>query len=353
MAQTDNRNVDQIRRDAERARAELTSTVQQLRDSVSDAASDVRHRFAPATLKDDLIETAARNPLQTAAVGALVAWPALRLVRSIPLPVLMIGAGLFLTGSKKGQDLSRKALDRASDLADEARRQAGELVDNAIDKASDLGERAAGIVDRVREQAQDVKQAASAAASDVAAQAAKAASDILPDPNRVEGGIEALKHTARENVADLADTARNSLDNAGETLRHAQQRAQVNVAWSADQILAWAKANPLLVAGIGMAAGGFVASALPATAAERGIAGAVSGAAKYAARQGVTAAMGVAAGAAVDLARRAAEQGLAPQSFTDVAQDYGDRAMRAAGNAADAAFGKSETSINGTTKAGA
>ena len=136
MSQTDARSMEQIRRDAERARADLTDTVQQLRDSVSGAASDVRQRFSPESIKEDLLGAARRNPLQAAAVGALVAWPAMRIARSIPLPVLMIGAGLFLTGSRTGQDLSRKAVERASDLAGEARRKAHDLTDAASDAAA-------------------------------------------------------------------------------------------------------------------------------------------------------------------------------------------------------------------------
>jgi hypothetical protein len=36
-------------------------------------------------------------------VGAGIAYPLLRLARTIPMPVLLVGAGLFFAGSKTGQ----------------------------------------------------------------------------------------------------------------------------------------------------------------------------------------------------------------------------------------------------------
>lgn len=321
MAHTDTRNVEQIRRDAERARADLTETVQQLRETVSDAASDVRQRFSAESIRDDIVATAARNPLQAAAVGALVAWPALRLARAIPLPVMMIGAGLFLTGTKSGKRLSRSVVDSAGDLADEARRKAHDVTDAATETASELTERATRMADQLRRQAEDTAHAATAAVSDAAGRAAALASDAVASSGAA--------------ADSLATGARESLDSAGRTMRTTHR----SVAASADGVLDWAKSNPLVLAGVGMIVGGFVASALPPTETERSVVGAVSGAARSAARQGVNAAVGVATGAAVDLARRAAEQGLDPDRFREAAQDYGDRAMKVAEATVDAATG--------------
>lgn len=324
MPQTDNRNLEQIRRDADRTRADLTETVQQLRETVSDAASDVRQRFSPDAIKDNIVASAARNPLQAAALGALVAWPALRLVRAIPLPVMMIGAGLYLTGTKSGQRFSRSVADSAGDLADQARRQAHDMTDAAAETATDITERATRMADQLRRQAEDTAQAATGAVSDAAGRAAALASEAV-SASGAAGGAEAL-----------ASGARDGLEMAGQTMRAARR----DVASSAESLVAWGKANPLLLAGIGMAVGGFVASALPPTDTERSVVGTASEAAKMAARQGVNAAVGVAASAAVDMARRAAEQGLNPERFKETAQDYGERAMKVAQATADAAMGQ-------------
>src|ERR1700692_3905025 len=117
MPLTDTRSLQQIKRETEQTRAGLTDTVEQLRTSVAETASDIPQRISPdATqaegsgsiksrgerLLNDVTAAARRNPMQAVAVGASVAYPLLRLARTIPLPILMVGAGLFFAGSKTG-----------------------------------------------------------------------------------------------------------------------------------------------------------------------------------------------------------------------------------------------------------
>ena len=85
---------------------------------------------------NDVTSAARRNPMQAVAVGASVAYPLLRLARAIPLPVLMVGAGLFFTGSKTGQTASQRASDVAADLSDDVARRARELGEQVQDPAS-------------------------------------------------------------------------------------------------------------------------------------------------------------------------------------------------------------------------
>ena len=124
MSQTDTRSLQQIKRETEQTRAGLTSTVEQLKTSVADTASDIRQRISPDAIKaevsdyiksrgeqllNDVTAAARRNPMQAVAVGASFAYPLLRLARAIPLPVLMVGAGLFFSGSQTRQSVPQKA----------------------------------------------------------------------------------------------------------------------------------------------------------------------------------------------------------------------------------------------------
>src|SRR5882757_5274199 len=142
MAQADTRSLQQIKHETEQTRAGLTDTVEQLKTSVAETASDIRHRISPEVIKaevsgyiksrgeqllNDVTSAARRNPMQAVAVGASVAYPLLRLARAIPLPVLMVGAGLFFAGSKTGQTASQRASDVAADLSDDVGRRAREL----------------------------------------------------------------------------------------------------------------------------------------------------------------------------------------------------------------------------------
>ena len=115
MPHAEPRSLQQIKRETEQTRAGLTDTVEELRTSVTETVSDIRERIRPEVIKaevsdyikgrgeqllNDVTAAARRNPMQAVAVGASVAYPLLRLARAIPLPILMVGAGLFLAGSK-------------------------------------------------------------------------------------------------------------------------------------------------------------------------------------------------------------------------------------------------------------
>src|SRR4029453_3375607 len=139
MSQSDPRSPHEIRRETEQTRAALTTTAEELRGTVTDTATDIKNRLRPDAIKaevsgyiksrgeqlfQDFTDMARRNPVRAGALGASVAYPGMRLARPVPLPVLMIGAGLFLTGSKTGRDLSRKASDVAENFSHEAQRPA-------------------------------------------------------------------------------------------------------------------------------------------------------------------------------------------------------------------------------------
>ena len=100
MAQTDTRSLQQLKRETEQTRAGLTDTVEQLKTTVAETASDIRHRISPEVIKaevSDYIKTrgeqlmsdvsaaARRNPMQAVAVGASIAYPLLRMGRAIPV----------------------------------------------------------------------------------------------------------------------------------------------------------------------------------------------------------------------------------------------------------------------------
>src|ERR1700752_4987072 len=108
-------SVDDIRRESERSRAEFSQTVGTLRGKLTETADHITHMVSPAGLKaevsgylagkgrnwvDALKQHATDNPMQTVAAGLAIAVPALKLVRTIPLPLLMIGAGAALTSPR-------------------------------------------------------------------------------------------------------------------------------------------------------------------------------------------------------------------------------------------------------------
>src|ERR1700682_4482479 len=164
MPLTDTRSLQQIKRETEQTRAGLTDTVEQLKTSVAETASDIRHRISPEAIKaevsgyiksrgeqllSDITSAARRNPMQAVAVGASVAYPLLRLARTIPLPVLMVGAGLFFAGSKIGQAATQKASEVVSDLSDEVGRRTRDFGSQVGESASAAKTSASDKLDRV------------------------------------------------------------------------------------------------------------------------------------------------------------------------------------------------------------
>src|SRR3569833_383468 len=131
------RSVEELRRESERNRAELAATVARLKEQISDTAEDIRHKVSPQHIKsevsdyvshktqswvDGLKQQMMDNPMRAVATGAAVGIPLLRIARGVPLPLLMIGAGLALT-SKTVRD---RASDASGSLMDKAGRMLGD-----------------------------------------------------------------------------------------------------------------------------------------------------------------------------------------------------------------------------------
>src|SRR5437868_4602981 len=143
MEQRDTRSLQQIKLETEQTRASLTQTVEQLRATVAERINPdaikgevsqyVRSRGEQ--LLDDATAAVRRNPMQAVAVGASVAYPLLRLARAIPVPIWMVGAGLFLASSKTGQSVSQKATDAASELSNSLMYRARDICDQAAGAA--------------------------------------------------------------------------------------------------------------------------------------------------------------------------------------------------------------------------
>src|ERR1700733_7185096 len=132
------RSVEELRQQSERSRAELSTTLDQLSARITDTAEDLRHKISPQHVKaevsdfignttrgwlDGLKRQAMDNPMQAVAAASAIAVPLLRLARGLPLPLLMIGAGLALTSQTVRDSTSgavAPAMDKARDVMSDA-----------------------------------------------------------------------------------------------------------------------------------------------------------------------------------------------------------------------------------------
>jgi ElaB/YqjD/DUF883 family membrane-anchored ribosome-binding protein len=224
-------------------------------------------------------------------------------LRAIPAPLLLIGAGLFLTSSR-----GRSSANQIKDKLDEALQQGTEKVtDLAASIKSDLDDRIAGARYGGEEARDAVVAGMDAAASRVDAVTGKARAAYRDTTNAVISTVTGAADKAAATAANLSATAT-------DTVASVKDRATAIGTTSRNAVTDFINENPLLVAGIGAAVGAFVAASIPASEAENRMFGAGSDSLKDKAReataQGIEKAGDIAADAVGDVAAAAAREGL-------------------------------------------
>ena len=376
MAQTDTRSLQQIKRETEQTRAGLTNTVEQLRTSVAETASDIRQRISPDAIKaevsdyiksrgerlmNDVTAAARRNPMQAVAVGASVAYPLLRLARTIPLPVLMVGAGLFFAGSRTGQSATSKVGEMASDISDEVGRRArdfgnqvGESASAAKAYASDQLDRASAAVSGGTDQ---VSRAADTAGATLASNSQKlrekATSFGASVSDRAIGHRDedlrmasSVATTAKDLASGTSSVARNAVGTAADAgldaAKAVRDKASDLTERAGKTFFETIEQNPLLVAGAGLLVGGLIASALPRSDIEDGLVGdastAVKRRAETAASRGLDTARNAVGEVYDETTLQAEAEGLMPDGMAKAFQDIGQRVRSVAERAVTTAF---------------
>ncbi len=298
-------SIAELERDAEIARADLARTVDNLRAEVGGTSEAIR--AAPQALADQVATYARENPLRAIAVGSLVAYPFLQLLRSIPLPVALIGAGLVL--SARGNDGTQGDGSRFPGVArtDVLKQKAAEGLKSAQASAVDL---ASKTTDRLADKASEIAQGARAKSADL---------------------TEMAKAKISEASGFVTETARSSAAAASDRLAGAADSTKTLTQQSYDK-------TPLVFGGLALLAGLAVASALPATEVERNIAGGASDDLKQRATAGAErtfqSAKRVVSDVAADAAQRAAELGVRSESIDQL----GDKVKAVADKAVTTAF---------------
>jgi len=329
------KSVEELRAESERTREALATTVGALRDRVGDTASELKTMVSPAHIKQEikeyvrqeresLIETVQRNarenPLQAAAVGAAVAYPALMLLRALPKPLWLIGAGLLLT-SKRGRDSLREVQAR---------------VDGTVRQASDKAtEVAAAIQSGMESRLADARTAMT--------EARDAASEKM---DSLTGRARAALHDARDAMSGTAELSRAAAERAeagAETARNLKGRAADMATSSRSAISDFVNGNPLLVVGLGAAVGAFIAASIPPSHAENRLFGSGSQKLKDKAREAVAQGIETAGDAVAEVVGAASEaatrEGLDASGMQNALKETAGSVRRVAERGLDTALG--------------
>jgi hypothetical protein len=316
------RSVEELRRESERNRAELAATIDRLRQGISDTTRDLRHMVSPQHVRSEvsdyvsdkaqgwverLKQQAMDNPMRAVAAGTAVAVPLLRMARGVPLPLLMIAAGLVLT-SRTVRDRASEAVSPMMDGADRFINQTADRVQEARSgaeaKLSESHGRASGAVNSAMD-------AARTAADDLRTRATETAGTI---GDRMTGGMNAIK------------------DSASAAPEQARQIISDNAA---------------LIGGLGIAIGAIIAAALPETKFEDRAAGPASDSLKRAAGEAAQSGFEAAKDAtfsAADAATRSVSEAEIGRHASRMTRNLADSVKEAAAEVVDAAFSPSPNS---------
>ena len=380
MADADTRSLQQIKSETEQTRAGLTSTVEQLKTTVAETVSDIRHRISPDAIKaevsnyirsrgeqlmNDVTSAARRNPMQAVAVGASIAYPVLKIARAIPLPILMVGAGLFFAGSKTGQATTQKASDMAADLSEEMVRRAHDLSDQVQDTALSAKNYASDQYERISSAvaggSSQVKGAADVAGATIGSRSGKIkdsavsagpamadrANSLKDDGLRIAGSAAStVQDVASGALAATRSVASSVADTGADAARSIRAKASNVSDRAGTTILQTIEQNPLLVAGVGLLVGGLIASAFPRSEFEDELVGDTSSAAKRqleaVASKGFDTAKTAVGEVYDETSRQAEAEGLTTEGLGRAAQDISQRVRRVAEAAVTTAFAPSQ-----------
>jgi len=247
MGRSADKSVGDLRQASEENRAKLASTVNELRGRMGETASELKTMVSPAHIKQEirnyvpqeresLIQAVRRkvrdNPLQAAAVGAAIAYPALGLLRSIPMPLWLIGAGLFLT-SERGQQTTapvKSNLDRTVQNGTEVLSEA----------AGALQSRLSDRVEQARANLSEVGKSAATAAESLTNQARAAFHDAR----------DALEKSSTDVTVKLADVGHQLGDVGNERTESLKNSTSQAVARSQNALETLVHDYPLIIAGL-------------------------------------------------------------------------------------------------------
>jgi hypothetical protein len=291
------RSVEELRRESERNRAQLATTVDRVREQIADTAEDIRHKVSPQHIKsevsdfintkasswvDSLKQHARENPMQAIAAGTAIAMPILRLARGFPLPLLMIGAGLALSS----KTVRERAAEASAPAADKASEMMGDAMERAQSLQGDIREAVYSARSQATSLANKAQDAAAGVADDIGSRAAQAAETVT---DKLKTGIDVASGFAKD-----------SMERAGAAVNDATTAAPEK----ARQMIG---DNAALIGGLGIAIGAIIAASLPATRAEATVLGDASEGVKRAAGDASQSGFYAVKDAAVSVAEAAAK----------------------------------------------
>jgi ElaB/YqjD/DUF883 family membrane-anchored ribosome-binding protein len=332
-------SLSELEREAELSRAKLANTVGALHDRVTpDAIKEDVRGYIQERGQDfyrKIERNARENPLQTAAIAAGVAYPLWRLVSSIPVPILLVGAGLALSRGA-GRDAVAHVQSRIQDAVDDTthslRRQFHDATDAVSRTVDTVRDHISSRTDQAGSSLQDANSSLSAGAQKLASDATRRGAEAVASAR--QAGSDALDATSQR-LSSAYDAGVDAVSRTGDQMVDFSVRSK-------DRFVEMIEQHPIIVGSIGLAVGALIASSLPSTRIENRAFGAGSdelrARAAGMANQAVDSVKSAAGEVYDTVAREAEQRGLTPDALKDAGKELGNNLA----SVADRAVGKAE-----------
>jgi hypothetical protein len=249
---------EQLEREAEETRAQISSTLDELRARVTpghmvDQLVDYANDSTGGMFFRNLQQQIAANPLPVALMGTGLAWLAMSNRRA------------RTNADSRANRLASKTRERFEDASEQVRNTARRAGGTIRETTNEWSDQAGSVVSEV----QDASRTRMASALD-------SASEVYDGTAERAGQAAArIKESARAAADSLAETAGETYDAAAERARRASNKLKEsasrmggNLAGTGSNIKSFLNDQPLVLAGIGLAIGAIIGAALPSTAAE-------------------------------------------------------------------------------------
>ena len=182
--QAEARSLSEFEREAEHTRADLVHTVDELHNRVSPQAIKEEVKAYIRETRQDFIRNLERrareNPLPTVAVAAGLAFPVWRLLMNIPVPVLLVWAGLALTRTGSTPAAGAYRTGAFDEYVPETMKRSVQDASSAIsDTWAGMKYRLADVKEKTADMAGDAKNAMTAGVNAAADRAASTVGDAV------------------------------------------------------------------------------------------------------------------------------------------------------------------------------
>jgi hypothetical protein len=266
---------------------QLERETQSYRDQLTDTLDELRARMTPGEVVDQLVDYAQDT------TGGLFFHHLKQQVGNNPLPVAVMAAGFAWLMFGKGVSASRLGQSTAS-VGDKGHRwlsDGAERVAASRETADRLGSSAGDAADSVAADARKRVQAGAATVRGAAANAVSKAKETISDAaaqvkdasSQAKNTTMHLKDAATAAGAAFGDTLSTTYDRAAtgagraaSTISGSASRIGSRAAASSRNVVDFCRDQPLVLAGIGLAAGAAIGALLPRTQAEDQFMGGVS-----------------------------------------------------------------------------